>query len=313
MWENEQELSRAMRSEVDGPAPAPTTELGEVLRQGRRRVLARRAGAVAGLLAVVGGVGFGTAALRGTTGASTDPADGPAVTTTAAAPDPGWSTADLPPRTPYGTWQPASSAPPPTGRSIVAIPKCGFEGDPLNGLGRVPPTPALLAAWREAVVEVAAPARVSEVHEQVLTANERESPNEVDDYQHWLDITDAGGAGGVWLSVGAFEGDPLKAADDQAFPRGNCAPPRRTVLPDGTVVQIYPMTAAEPFQSLGQALRIYRPSGQVLELEARNFSSADFRFLPDQNAFDRFGAGRATLPLTEEQLARIGLAIASAG
>ncbi|GGP37629.1 hypothetical protein [Saccharothrix coeruleofusca] len=316
MWDDEQELREVLRSEVEGPAPAPSTELAEVLRRGRRRVLARRAGAMAGVLAVVCGVGFGTMALRDLAGppVQVGKLDGPAVTTTAptaTAPTANWTPASLPPRTPYGTWQPAASAPPPPDRSVLSIPQCDMGGDPLGNLGTVVPPKSLLDAWQAAVTEVAAPARVGPLNEQVLKANKAKRPDSVDAYQHWLDVTDPLGTGGVWLSVGTHRGDPLKAADEQAFSQGNCAPPRRAVLPDSTVVQFYPVRPSEPFQSLSQVLRVYRPDGRLVQVEVHNYGSPDFRFRPDLEAFDRFGPGRATLPLSEDQLTRIGLALAT--
>jgi hypothetical protein len=60
-----------------------------------------------------------------------------------------------------------------------------------------------------------------------------------------------------------------------------------------------------------QVLRIYEPDGTLYQLTVRNFGSPDFtpnRTQPETP--DRVGAGRASLPLTERQLADLGLAIA---
>jgi hypothetical protein len=77
------------------------------------------------------------------------------------------------------------------------------------------------------------------------------------------------------------------------------------------VLQYYSVVPSEPFQSLTQSLRIYRPNGLVDEIAVHNFGSPDVR-RNDDGSRDRFGKGRPTLPLTVEQLKTIGLAVAHA-
>ncbi|GAB2979913.1 hypothetical protein [Saccharothrix stipae] len=318
MWENEEELRGALRSEVDGPAPAARTDLAGVLKRGRRRLLARRVAAAAGVLGVVGVVGFGTAALGDLAAPDhSPPADGntaaPLLTTSPATVGPEWTTPGLPARAPYGTFTPAWTAPPPPGREILAIPQCdlGTGSRFTSWLAPRPPAP-LLDAWASAVRQVAAPAQVSGPHTHTIPANKDKHPDQVDGHVQWIDVTDGDGTGSVDIELGRTTLAPLAAADDEAFEEGNCTPPRRLVRADGTVLQFYPVRVSEPFQSLLQVLRIYTPTGDTYALTVMNFGSPDLRFREEDASFDRTGAGRATLPLTEEQLTRIGLAVADA-
>ncbi|NUT52845.1 MAG: hypothetical protein HOV94_37000, partial [Saccharothrix sp.] len=230
---------------------------------------------------------------------------------TAAAPE--WTVVDRPPRTPYGTFTPAWTAPPPAGRKILSIPKCDLStvGQHTTWLMPRPPA-AVLNAWTLAVGRVAAPARVSEPHAHTFPANKEKHPDSVDAHLLWIDVTDDGGTGSVDLEVGHTTLAPLAAADDEVFAQGNCEPPRRLVRADGTVLQYYPVRASEPFQSLDRVLRVYTRTGEIYSIGVRNYGSPDFTPQEDQRAFNRTGAGRETLPLTEEQLTRIGLAVADA-
>ncbi len=316
MWDNEQELSGRLKSEVDGPAPAARTDLAEVLRRGRRRLLARRAGASAGVLAVVGVVGFGTAALGDLAAPEHSPpaGDGYLVTTSPATVGPEWTAVDRPPRTPYGTFTPASTAPPPPGREIQAIPQCDpGAGSRFTAWDSSRPRTPVMNAWAHALEQVASPARVGPVQLRTVPADKQKRPDSVDGHVQWIDVTDEQGTGSVDLRTGRTALDPVAAADDEAFAEGNCAPPRRLVRSDGTVLQYYPVRVSEPFQSLSRVLRVYSPTGEVHAITVRNFGSPDLSPQPDHRGFHRTGPGRATLPLTEEQLTRIGLAVADAG
>ncbi|KOX20723.1 hypothetical protein ADK67_28830 [Saccharothrix sp. NRRL B-16348] len=315
MWENEQELSGRLKSEVDGPAPAVRTDLVEVLKRGRRRLLVRRVGASAGVLAVVGVVGFGTAALGDLAAPrDTPPAgDGGVVTTSPATVGPEWTTVAQPARTPYGTFTPAWTAPPPAGREILSIPLCDPGAGSQSTTWNSPrPPESVLDAWVRAVAQVASPATVSELNTRVIPANKDKHPDSVDGHVQWLDVTDEHGTGSVDLKAGRTTLDPVAAADDEAFAEGNCAPPRRLVRSDGTVLQFYPVQASEPFQSLARVLRVYTPTGATYAISVVNYGSPDFEFREEDASFNRTGAGRETLPLTEEQLTRIGLALGDA-
>lgn len=312
MWRDSDELSRALKSEVDGPAPPARADLADVVRRGRRRLLVRRAGAVAGALVAVGVVGVGTVALGGLAGGPTDPADGSRTSPPAPSARPLMTTMSIDARTPYGTFTPGWSAPPPPGREILSLPQCdlGVLDDMATEWSMPHPPPAVLNAWTTAVREVVSPAQVSEPHAHTFPANKAKHPESVDGHTRWIDVTDVGGTGSVWLRVGRTPLAPLAAADDEVFAVGNCNPPRRAVLDNGAVVQLYEVRVSEPFQSLDLELRVYAPSGDVYAISAANYGSPDFAPQADQRAFNRTGAGRETLPLSEDQLLRIGWAVA---
>ncbi|KAA2248893.1 hypothetical protein F0L68_39410 [Solihabitans fulvus] len=317
MWEeDEQKLLAELRSAVGGPAPSASPNLGEVVRLGRRRRAARRAAAAAGALALVVGVGVGATLLRGAAQGSADQAgaasSGWAITTAPAVP--GWTKVNLPPKTPYGTWQPDTSSTMSPGRPVLKTPMCSLPVyDTRDWFGSVEPTEQFRAAFEAALRTAAAPAQVGSLAARRLEPDPTKGQTQpAHDYQ--ADVTDHDGTGSIRLTASHFQGTPTEAADHQAFDKGNCAAPGRQVLPDGTVLQLYDVRPSSPFQSLNQAMRIYTPKGLVYELELANYGSPDFRANPRQPEIpDRVGAGRGTLPLSESQLTQLGLAVAAAG
>jgi hypothetical protein len=308
------DLEQELRAMADLTAPPAKTGLQDVLRRGRRRVLALRVGAVAGVVAVVAGAGFTALALRSVpTPAPLPLADGgPAVTTPAPPPRPAgpWATADLPTRTPDGTWSPGSSAPPAPGSPVGVHPWCDYRPDDrASQLDRsAPARPEVAKAVGEAVGLVAGLAVPSDLKTAVLRPGSPDAS-----YFQWIDVTDVGGTGSVEISEGHFPGTPLAAADQDAFVDRNCTPPNRLVTDDGTVLQYATPALWEPFQSTTQTLRIYHPDGSLVEVEVRNYGSPDYRVGEDGTSFDRFGRGRPTLPLTVEQLMAIGEHVARVG
>jgi hypothetical protein len=236
------------------------------------------------------------------------PPAGPGPTVTSAPTGAAWPRAGLPAHTPYGTWTPGDTAPPPAGWPVAAVPLCSIRDTSGQAVDTVR-AGAQLRQWvADAADAVAGGATVGELVEQHLRPDK---PDTVDSYTYSADVTDAGGTGSVVFSIGTFTGDPLAAADEQAFDEFNCDPPKRHVLADGTVMQIYATQPSEPFQSLTQVLRIYRPGGTLYTVTVRNFGSPDFAPNPGQPAYPkRVGAGRPNLPLAEAQLADLGLAIA---
>jgi len=299
------DLEQELRAMADLAVPPATTGLDDVLRRGRRRVFALRAGAAAGVVAVIAGAGFTALALRGAP-TSLPPADGgPAVTTTNTAPvvqvTP-WPQATLPLLVPYGTWSPAESAPPAPGRPVLPIPLCSAPNDRGSQLAHgAPVAPAVAKAVGEMIGLVAPLAVPSDLKTAVL----RPDTPDASHFQ-WIDVTDAGGTGSVAITEGRFTGTPVDAADRDAFVDRNCSPPNRLVTADGTVLQYASPAPWEPFQSLTQTLRVYRPDGSLVELEQRNYGSPDLRVNEADWSFDHFGKGRGTLPLTPEQLMAIG-------
>ncbi|MET1076277.1 MAG: hypothetical protein ABWY11_26780 [Umezawaea sp.] len=308
------DLERELRSVIDTTAPPSTTALDDVLRRGRRRVYALRAGAVAGVVAVVAGAGLAAFALRSTP-TSMPPADGPAVTSTGTVPPPApelWPVVDLPNQVPYGTWKPAASASPAPGREILNMPQCSvhWEDRVAVDFGTAPVSSEFLDAFVGVIGQVSGLAVPGELKTAVLQSTQNDGQVS---FSSWIDVTDVGGTGSLSIAEGRYTGAPLEAADQEAFLSGNCNPPNRLVMDDGTVVQHVSAVPSEPFQSLTQQMRIYRPDGRSVEIVLRNFGSPDFRVDDAGTSFDRFGQGRQTMPLSDAQLEAIGQAVARVG
>ncbi|MDX8049512.1 hypothetical protein SK571_08995 [Lentzea sp. BCCO 10_0798] len=297
------DIEEKLRGALNVPAPPPTTTLDTVLRRGRRRVFAQRVGAALGVVAVVAGIGFGAATLNQAAPQPRQadrPDAGPATVEHALT----WPRVNTPPQTPYGTYSPASTAPPPPGRAIISMPRCNIgqrKWAMKVPVGGVKPTDEFVQKWIGTVRAQLPEMRVSDLSPRLDKAPAL-------DYS--VDLTDAGGTGSVRLSLGRFAGTPLEYADDNLWTSGDCAPPYRTTLPDGTIVQLHSVRAAEPFQTLLQVMEVFRPDGLMLQLDLANYGSADLRPAAQEGYWERTGAGRATMPLTDEQFSRLGPAIA---
>lgn len=285
-------IEEKLRGAFDAPAPPPTATLEAVLKRGRRRVFAHRAGAVLGVVAVVAGIGIGATTLNVATPPT--PADAPNDLPTAAQ---DWPRVDTPARTPQHTWAPGSTAPPPAGRQVLRIPVC-----PLT--------------WPKQEVHPGADQLPAGFADELARLLPRELPDKT--ITTWptgrglqFDVTDGGGTGSVEFAAARFTGSPLDFANDSLWETGDCAPARRLVLPDGSVVQLHETRGLEPFQSLVQRMSVFRADGLLVRVELCNYGSPDVT--PDPHTpgtVMRTGAGRADLPLTEEQFMRLGPAIA---
>ena len=288
-----------LRGALDVPAPPPTTTLDHVLKRGRRRVFAQRAGAVLGVFAVVAGIGIGATTLNQAAsdhGPADQPNNGPA----SVEPSLGWPRVNVPPQVPYRTWSPATSAPPPAGRAVAQIPMCNSK-EPLKvwGLGTEDLSAKSVDGWIDLVRR--------ELPEMTIS---NAPGNPVKDAIEF-DVTDSGGTGSISISAGRFPDTPLWHADDTLWSTGDCEPAKRLTRADGTVMQLHNVRPYEPFQTLKQVLEVFRKDGLYVRVELRNFGSPDVAPDPNQpGTLMRTGAGRATLPLTEEQFARLGPAIA---
>lgn len=126
-----------------------------------------------------------------------------------------------------------------------------------------------------------------------------------------VDISDSAGRGQFRLLFGPFEGTPVAMADFEANATGDCAPARRLIRPDGTVLQLYPVHSSEPFASLTQTMRVYTPEGMRYEIEMRNFDRSGFTG-PMTRKYTRSGPGRESLPLDERRFTEVGLAYVEA-
>jgi hypothetical protein len=297
-------IEEKLRGALATSAPPPTTTLDHVLKRGRRRVFAQRVGATLGVVAVVAGIGFGSTALNHAAPDST-PADqvnrGPAVVDN----EVGWPRVDVAPQIPYEMWSPEATAPPPAGWKVLQLPKCVVQMPkltPKQQAGTVTVNREFVQKWAGTVR-----AQLPEMKVSDLRSTELEGT-----YEYAVELTDGGGTGGVKLTVGRFAGiTPQQLADDDLWATGDCEPPYRKVLEDGTVIQLHGVRASEPFRSLGQVMSVFRPDGTQLKLEQRNWSGLDLRVIPGLGGqTERVGPGRATLPLTDEQFSRLGPAIA---
>lgn len=304
MWD-EDDLGAALRAELaQRTPPRPRGGLADAVARGRRRRRRQQFGAALAAVVAVAGVAtavVGVGALR---------SDDQHVAATGVSPtEAPWPRADLPAHSPYTTWTPAQTAAPPAGWPTEPVPRCevpDLTGRDLHSV-RADLSALQERVW-QALAAVADDATVGLLIETKLPST---SANSRPAFTYTADVSDAGGTGSVVVSVGRFTGDPLTAANDQAYDLHNCQAPKRHVLADGTVLQIYDVAPSDPFASLNQTLRIYRPDGQLYSLSVWNFGSPDFATNREDPAHPhRVGAGRPTLPLTERQLAELGLAMA---
>jgi hypothetical protein len=327
MWDDD-DLEAALRAELAHQAPpTPLNGLVDVMARGRRRRRRRQLGTA--LATVVAVAGVTTAVVSAGALPSGQDVAATGTSSTGPATEAPWPRADLPARTPHTTWTPAPTAPPPAGRPTEPVPRCEVPDTSDRDLAGVRPDhPALQnrlwRAWNTVskvpvnrttsppipgtgTSPVAVPDGMGLLIEQKLPPSR---PNTHDTFTYTADLSDAEGTGSVVLTFGRFTGTPLSAADDQAYDTGNCQPPKRHVLPDGTVLQLYDAAPSDPFASLTRTLRIYLPDGQLHSLTARNYGSPDFTTnREDPGHPHRTGPGRPTLPLTEAQFAELALAL----
>ncbi|HYQ68911.1 hypothetical protein [Actinophytocola sp.] len=304
MWD-EDDLGAALRTELaQRTPPRLRAGLADAVTRGRRRRRRQQFGAALAVVAAVAGV----ATVAVSAGALASDGQNVAATETTPTEAP-WPRADLPAHSPHATWTPAPSAPPPAGWPIEPVPRCEIPDSTGRNLDSVrADLPALQEQLRQAMAAVADDATVDLPYETRFPPT---GPNTHEAFTYTADVSDDGGTGSVTLTFGRFTGDPLTAADDQAYDMANCQAPKRHVLANGTVLQIYDVAPSDPFASQNQTLRIYRPDGKLYSLSVRNFGSPDFATNPEDTAHPhRVGPGRPTLPLTEGQLAELGLAMA---
>jgi hypothetical protein len=249
-----------------------------------------------GVVPVVAGIGIGATTLNQASPPqqADQPNDGPATVEHALA----WPRVSTPPQQPYDTWKPAPSAPPPAGRAVAGIPLCSMKDH--VGLDSQQFSTEFVSALLELVPR--------ELPEKTIgTVPGNSTPGAVQ-----FDVTDSEGTGSIRISGSSFKGTPQAYADKRLWETGDCEPARRLTAGDGTVMQLHSVRPFEPFQSLVQVLSVYRKDGLLVQLELRNFGSPDMTPDPKQpGSLQRTGAGRATLPLTEEQFARLGPAVAA--
>ncbi|MCP2170458.1 hypothetical protein [Goodfellowiella coeruleoviolacea] len=327
MCDDEQDLPQewrgTLRSLLDQPSPPSTTDLDQLIRLGRRRLVARRLVAAVGVLAAVAGIGIGaavTGGLRtGEVGSAVQPTHGASLTTTtsdASLPTDWQKPTGMPTEVPYGTWSPAPGEPLPSGATAMVAPLCKATDDPTFEAAGVEVSPQVRQAVVEAVTLTAPRAEVGQAVSVVGEAGQDGQAAAPEDAPTatattLVDVTDRDGTGSVSVRAGLTRARPEEAADAQVFVQGNCEPPVRRVLDNGTVLQLYPVRTSGPYQSLTQALRLYTPAGMAYEVAVHNWGSPDLYQAREGVPSKRVSPGRATLPLTERQLAEIGTAVAA--
>ena len=290
MWDDDRALRAEVLAELDTAPPPVGGGLAEVVRRGRWRRRGRYASAAAGVAALLTVTGVVATALAGEPLPAAQP---PAAT------DVDWPRAGLPAQVPYDVW--AFSAP----RRVYQL--CSIPETATDRLDVHRATDDERNGLQAALHAVAPPpgATIPALVEQHLVPDR---PEKREGWVYEVDVDDAEGTGSLRFGIGDYTGTPLAAADAQAFDVGNCAPPKRHVLADGTVLQLYEPRPSEPFQSLTQTLRIFLPNGRLYQVVAQNWGSPDLetnRAQPGNPT--RVGTGRSTLPLTEKQLTGIGL------
>lgn len=290
-----------LRGALDVAAPPARTTLDEVMKRGRRRVFAQRVGAVLGVVTVVAGVGFSAASLN-----SADPTPAtPPTSRTEPAPSEqplDWPRVNLPPQASPKVHTPDATAPPPPGRAILRLPVCERKQSKVpmvQDTGTVIFEPELLIKLQEALLRHRGNAKVGGLK------------SEFDDPIHYLaDVSDERGTGSVIVFAGRYTGTPLAAADAGVWETGDCNPPYRRVLANGTIVQLHEVHIYGPFQLIAQRMVVYRPDGLMLKFELRNFGTPDLRRSASRAEWEFVGTSRETLPMTQQQFAALGLTVA---
>ena len=181
---------------------------------------------------------------------------------------------------------------------MVGIPLCNMKAPQqmrLVDLGERQFDPETVAAWLDQARKV-----LPEVTIGAATPDRTQTSYEAD-------VSDSSGTGSIRITLARFTGTPLENADDALWETGDCQPAQRLVF-DHSVVQLHGVRPYEPFQSLVQVLRVYRKDNTLIQLELRNFGSPDYVADDPKNpgATRRTGTGRPTLPLSDEQFARLG-------
>lgn len=280
MFDDDNAARQALRTLNDDPAPPVATTVDQVLRRGRRRVFVQRASAVAGVVAVVAAIGVTAVLLRpGEQGGGVQVAESttPTAPPAPAGPLPGWET--------------------------IPIDETTCKQNPLINVPGTPPDSLL----PESVVKPAFIDAVQTVVGQVPMATtaqwEEYSPKAVGPRGYvQTEIGMDNGNGQLQLEAYVYGGTPEAVANASLYAYGDCKPPARHVLADGTVLQLFQAETRDPEQPM-QHLQIYRPDGREYIITTAGWSEADM--IPLGGGAYSVDGGRGKLPTTEAQLAEI--------
>lgn len=278
---------RALQTLTGEPAPPAKTTVEQVLRRGRRRVLVQRAGAVAGVVAVVAAIGVGAILLRsdnsGVRVAGGDPTRPPTTQTTM--PVPGWTPVAIPAggeNSPKGCMQPYVNLPPEADVWLM-------------------PQSTVMNAFSFAAEDVIGEPPAS-ANAQWLSESEKHD-NAPRGYIN-LEIRMHNGFGQLQLEAFRFGGTPEQVANASITVYGQCGEPFRTTLADGTVLQLYPLDDRDK-EAPSQHVQIYRPDGRAYVITSAGWSSKDMIPIDGGAGGMRLGGGRGAVPVNEVQLADI--------
>lgn len=309
------QMRAALRMVADEPAPPAVTTLDQVVRRGRRRVLAQRGATIAAVAGFVVAIGIGGAMLRSTaegektavppaspSSTAAPTTTGPVVPTTAERSAPVLplpSGAPVPPSEKYRTtllpgWEEVDKAP--EGSGCGRLPSIGVA----PGMD-VPSQDVVEPAFMDAVAEHADSKPLLVTGSWRNVSPETGGPYTFREYQ----VEMAGGPGGIVLEAGHVQEGPVPAADSDARLFGNCEVLQRKVLPDGTVMQLYPADFASP-ETPSQHVVVYRPSGRQYVVVTQGWSDSDV-------VNGAVSQGRGRLPIDDSGLASIAEMLAEMG
>jgi hypothetical protein len=278
---------RALQTLTDEPAPPVTTTVEQVLRRGRKRLLAQRASAVAGVVAVVAAIGVGAVLLRSDNSGVRVADTTPPPTTQVSMPLPGWTPAAIPADGQHGAEgckQPFVELPPEADVSLM-------------------PQTSVLNAFVSATKAVTGHPPLSS-NTQWLTHSEKhdQAPR---GYVN-LEVPMSNGNGQLQLEALRFGGTPEQMANASITVYGQCGKPYRTTLADGTILQIYPLDDRDT-KAPSQHVQIYQPNGRAYVITSAGWSEDDMVPINGDVGGMTLGGGRGDVPVNEAQLANIAM------
>jgi len=306
-------MHAALRAVADEPAPPAVTTLDQVITKGRRRVLVQRGATVAAVVGVVAAIGVGGVVLRSAAeGQGARPAGPPSATATTTTPGvpsvP--TTGNQPPET-TGAGEPSPTLLP--GWHWVGVPADRDVGDDCKGGMPAGTAPDLSLPPKATVTETFLDAVGKAAGHPTLVDNSWEGYSPKTKSPHgFLDANvDMGdGPGSIQLEVDHFGGTPEAAADADLGSYGSCAPPSRTTLDDGTVLQLEQGDWRDPKLPM-QHLRVYQPNGRLYIVTTAGYGKSDL--VPADGEGYTITNGRGRLPVDAAGIAEIALALADLG
>jgi hypothetical protein len=279
MFDDDDAARDALRTLTDDPAPPATTTIDEVLRRGRRRVFVQRASAVAGVVAVVAAIGVAAVLLRpGEPGGGVHVAQSTTALPTPTGPLPGWRTIEI------------------DESDCKKTPVIHVPGTPPDSLL---PQAVVHPAFISAVEAVTGRGVSANTEQWVMYSPKANGPRGYIE----VEVPMANGNGQLQLEAYVYGGTPTAMADASLYSYGDCKPPARRTLDDGTVLQLFQRNAFNPEQP-SQHLQIWRPDGRQYVITSAGWSQADMVPVEGSTAFSIEG-GRGDLPTDDAQLAEI--------